>query len=236
MKLLCLIPNFGTHQNHFLEKIIDEYSTFTKIHVDIVLFTTEDFSYSGSVYVTTLKYDPIIGVALSSEPRRYAFDNINKYDLYMHQENDTLITEDNILAFIEGQKQLDLESSNSYIHGFVRYEHINDTTYLIDMHKADVHSIGKIINDKLEVDNVHQGGWLVNNDQLEYLKNIDIQYGMHLEDSCSNFYYSPKWPGSLKGIPKYIYRNLITRSIIHHMPNKYANLDSNFLTLDELLQ
>jgi len=236
MKLLSLIPNYGTHQNHFLEKILEEYSKFTKIEVDVVLFTTEDFIYNGPVNVDIIKYNDNIGTALSIEPRNYAFNNVNKYDLYMHQENDTLITEDNVLAFIEGQNKLNSETPDVYIHGFVRYENTNNNIYLIDMHKANVHSIGKIINNKLEVDNVHQGGWIVNNNQLNILKNKNINYGTSLEDSCSNFYYSPKWPGHQQGIPKYIYEDLISRSIIFHMPNKYSTLDSNYLTLDELIK
>jgi hypothetical protein len=77
-----------------------------------------------------------MGYKLSQQPRLYAFDNIDRYDLFMHQENDTLITQKNILSFIEGQSLLDEKyEKNTFIHGFIRYEmRENDNEkYFIDM-------------------------------------------------------------------------------------------------------
>jgi len=237
-KILVLIPNYGIHQINYLHKILREYSKFKKITPKIILFSTnitenlDDYS----IDIDEIIVNSEIGLNLSKLPRITAIDNINTFDYYMHQENDTLITEDNILTFIEGQNRLDAEFGiSNTIHGFIRYENVNNNIYLIDMHKSNTHSIGKIIDDKLIVDNVHQGGWIINNNQLNIIINKNINFGDSLEDSCSNIYFSNKWPGSNQGLKKYIYSDLIEKSIIYHMPNKYSNLDSNYLTLKELL-
>jgi len=228
MKLLTLIPNFGSHQYQYLERVLLEYTKFNTIDVKVVIFTTEDINIDMNLNVDIIKYDSSISTDLSLQPRLYAFNNLDMYDLYMHQENDTLITEDNILCFLEGQSRI---NDITHIHGFLRYEN-EEHKYLIDNHKD--WPTAKLIDDKIRYENVHQGGWLVTNEQLRLLYSKNIPYGNSLEDFCSNFYYSETWPGTQLGLHKIIYKDLLSRSMIYHLPNKYFVIDSNYLTLTEL--
>jgi hypothetical protein len=234
MKLLVLIPNFGFHQATYLERVLEEYTKFKSIEVKVVVFTTEFLSFKPNLDIEVIKYDASIGAGLSLQPRLYAFDNLDKYDLYMHQENDTLITEDNILCFIEGQSRINLEYNElTHVHGFLRYEN-EQHKYLIDNHKN--YPVCGVVDNIVYFSNVHQGGWLLTNNQLKLMKdrNIPSHYGS-LEDYCSNFYYSATWPGTTLGLNKIIYQNLVSRSGIYHLPNKYSAADPNHLTLNELI-
>lgn len=234
-KLLTIIPNYGTHQYLNLRTVIKEYQKYADIPVDIVILSTQSHDWRDFPNVSEVVFSPGIGPGLATIPRLIAFQILEtqsmEYGLFMHQENDTLITEENIKSFIEGQSRLPLEQ----VHGFIRYEEYQDEKYLIDMHKNNAHTVGQFRDDKLVVDNVHQGGWIVTRDQLQYLHQAEIEYGSTLEDSCSNFYKSDKWPGTTKGLQKYIFRDLIETSLIHHLPNKYIATDKNYLKVSELL-
>jgi len=233
--LLALIPNYGTHQLQYLYKVLEEYSKYTQIVPTVVLLSTdatknlEKYNSFAEEYM----FDYSIGTRLSEIPRQMSIEYLDKFDYYMHQENDTIVTEDNILTFIEGQTRLDEKyGKNKYIHGFLRYEN-TEKGYLIDNHKN--WAVAEVVEPFIKPDNVHQGGWIVSNSQLHLLLKNEIQYGNTLEDYCSNFYYSEKWPGTLRGIPKLIYRDLLQTSIIHHAPDKYSKHDSNFLTINDLI-
>ena len=235
--LLVLIPNYGNHQKIYLKELLKEYDSFNKIKVKIILFSTEDLDLSEySSDISNIIFNVNIGAKLTQMPREYAFEElkkINNFDIFMHQENDTLITEKNILTFIEGQSRF---KSEQLIHGFLRYEEFDGEKYLIDMHKNDYHSIGKFEGDRLIVDNVHQGGWILAKNQLIELKNRNLNYKSSLEDNCSNFYKSYKWPGLQNGLEKYIFKDLIKNSLIYHLPNKYISIDKNFLSITELIK
>lgn len=237
-KLLVCIPNFGTHQKEYLNKVLSEYEKFDKIDVDVVLFSTDEFNNTFNINLTQKIFDTSIGAKLSEQPRLYSFENIDKYDLFMHQENDTLITQKNILSFIEGQKMLDNSyGKNTFIHGFIRYEmkEDDDEKYFIDNAICvNCHKSVKLQNDLVHFYNVHQGGWLVNKSQLTDLGKRDVKYGLSLEDYCSNFYYSTSWPGSDSGFDKKIYKDFIDDSCIYHLPNKYINIFNEFMTLTKL--
>lgn len=238
-KLLVLIPNFETHQSEYLDIVLSEYEKFEKIKVDIVLFSTEKYENKFNINLTQKIFDKSIGTKLSEQSRIHSFDSINEYDLFIHQENDTLITENNILSFIQGQEVLDITyGKNTFIHGFIRYEmKENDTEkYFIDNAICNgCHKSAEVKNDLVEFQNVHQGGWLVNKSQLKEIKNKDIKYGITLEDYCSNFYFSTLWPGSNDGLNKKIHKNFIYDSCIYHLPNKYIHIFKEFLTLTKLL-
>jgi hypothetical protein len=235
--LLVLIPNYGIHQRKYLDRILKEYELFKQVNVNIVLFSTEDNDrVDSNLNIQELRYSTNIGSVLSQMPRDYVL-NLKleecNFDLFMHQENDTLVTENNILAFIEGQNRL---NSDHLIHGFIRHEEYNGEKYLIDMHKNNFHEIGKFNNEnKLIVDNVHQGGWIITRSQIFELKKRDLKYGSTLEDSCSNFYKSSKWPGLHNGLEKLIFKDLIESSLIYHLPNKYIYTDKNYLSIKELM-
>lgn len=233
--LLVLIPNYRTHQVEYLYKVLEEYSKYTQIAPTVVLLSTdatknlEKYNYPVEEQV----FDHRIGVKLSEIPRQMSNSYLDKFDYYMHQENDTLVTEENILSFIEGQTRLDEEyGKNKYIHGFLRYEN-TEKGYLIDNHKN--YGVAEVLGTFIKPHNVHQGGWIVTNSQLHFLSKNEIPYGNTLEDYCSNFYYSKSWPGTLKGIPKLIYRDLLKTSVIHHLPDKYSKHDNNFLTIKDLI-
>jgi len=229
IKILVGIPNFGSHQDNYLEKVLYEYEKFKEIEPTVCVCHTESYTGKSPSFVKFKSFPSSIKNMLSGYPRALAYNEIDDFDLFMHQENDTLITEDHILTFIEAQEELDYAyGKNNFIHGFIRYEINEEGKWLIDLHagytgKDHVHYGCSLDENGLyKFDNIHQGGWLLNRSQLKKVREAIKIYGESLEDYCSNFYYANKWPGSVGGIRKRIDKKFINKSLIHHLPNKYV--------------
>lgn len=116
MRILVSITNFGMKNVEYARRIIQEYESMP-FDVDIVVLSEAHKDYGNNVKV-------LVGLS-SKDPWSLPFghkklfaDNIDKYDLFIYTEDDTLIRKENILAFLEASEAI----GDEFLPGFIRYE------------------------------------------------------------------------------------------------------------------
>src|ERR1700746_209290 len=129
MRILVTIANFGTKNDPYLRQLLTEYASMAhKVHV--VVLTNVPKRLGDDIEVVVM--------APHGNPRTFPFahkrilaDRLNDYDLFIYSEDDTLITERNIDAFLRVTAVLPKDE----IAGFVRSEKGPDgTTYFCTVH------------------------------------------------------------------------------------------------------
>ena len=130
MRLLIDIANAGVHNVPYMYRVLDEFSKFSDaFNIDIIVHSsqpaiTEQHYKSlrikeiihkvGFVVLNPGPYD----LCMTYYHRKIFRDNQDNYDLFLHMDNDHLITEQNIRAFLDIQSKL----PPGYVCGFLQYE------------------------------------------------------------------------------------------------------------------
>jgi hypothetical protein len=229
MKLKVAISNFGSSQVDYLNQVVEEYRKFSKYHVDLTVYSTVPIDPPHRMVCSS------VGLGLPFSCRDDMAKEIAQHDLFLYSENDMLITEDNIDAFLLHQQRL----PDGEVSGFYRYEINNGVKLLLDLNPY----WGKIVTEVLErdfrVENQHQGSFLLTRAQLQ--RCIDSgeflvsprrgPYGI-LEQGASD-------PYTNCGLKKVFPRDLILleRLGIRHLPLKYTTRDqwkTHGITFDQL--
>lgn len=214
MKIKVCISNYGGTQLEYMYRSIDAFKNYKKYQVDVIVYTTVPLD------IPHVLVEKGIGKSLPFSPRKEMAESINDYDIFIYNENDMLITEDNIDAFLEHSKTL----NDGEVSGFIRHEY--NTRFEKILLDLNPHWGGLIKNKtktSFEVHNVHQGCWILL--KADFIRCIssggfsfnphDGPYGM-LEQGASD----PYTQCGLKKVFPLEY-NLCERLLIHHMPNKY---------------
>lgn len=111
------IANHGTKNGKFLERLIAEYRGMSKYLADIVVLSNIEKNCGPDVEV-------LVGVphknpwSLPFAHKKVFAERAREYDLFIYSEDDTLITERNIDAFLRTTNLL----PRDHIAGFIRYE------------------------------------------------------------------------------------------------------------------
>ena len=244
MKIKVCVANYGHFQIQYLNKMHEEFSKYKKYTVDFTVYS------NVSVQQKHILYPDGIGTNLPFACRKHMADDLEKYDLFLYNENDHLITEDNIDAFLEHSSKLE----DNQVSGFIRYENRNDKKILLDLNpgREFINGTPTLIKNRYEenfsLHNEHQGCWLLTKNQLKKVidsgnfimdsptqETIDIETGMvycSLEQGASH----PYTQCSLEKVfPKDI--NILRRLLILHLPLKYSLMDlwlSHGITIEEL--
>ena len=214
MKIKIAIANYGNSQLVYLNEIIKEFKSYTTHSVDLTVYTTVPVEEKHILFPAS------IGTNLPHACRKDMADSINDYDLFLYDENDMLITEDNINAYIEHQATL----LNDQVSGFIRYEVNNGAKILVDLNPHWGKVVSRDFGDNFSVFNDHQGGWLLNRYQLEHCINtgkfvISSHHGRGgaLEQGASDAYSEC---GLTRVLPKKL--SLLERLQVRHLPLKYT--------------
>ncbi len=218
------IANYGNHQLEYLNRNIEMFNSFTTLPFDLTVYSTVPISFPRPKY-SCFKFrqvlvDPSIGKGLPFVCRQDMINDADNYELFIYNENDMLITEDNVAAFLQHSHRLDGE----YVSGFIRYELDSaGNKVLLDPNPH----WGPVTSEKTEthfrINNQHQGCWILLQQHLKraiasggfVLNAHDTPYGP-LEQGASD----PYTQCGLKKVFPTDY-NLCERLLIHHMPNKY---------------
>lgn len=229
MKLKVALSNFGNSQVGYLNQVVDEYSRFSKYKVDLTVYSTVPVDPPHRMMCTS------VGLGLPFSCREDMAKEIEGHDIFLFSENDMLITEDNIDAFLQHQATL----SSHQVSGFYRYELNNGVKLLLDLNPF----WGKVVVENFEkdfaVENQHQGSWLLTRSQLKHCIESGQflvpphrgPYGI-LEQGASDPYTNC---GLQKVFPKDL--NLLERLGIRHLPLRYTTRDewrTHGLTFDKL--
>jgi hypothetical protein len=237
MKILVVIANYGLEQIQYLKQIVQEFQSYP-CDVDIIINTNVATGVEN-VKDNIFELENKMEYPLSTW--KTILENKGKYDLYIMDENDILITWDNIKFWLESTQYLPVD----IITGFLRYE-IDEKSSLeypynreyCDIHRKqnpyywDVKStfiLNGITYSALS--NLHQGCFILNNNHLNYVcEKINLNdlttrlthnYGIQERANSEIFNCFRK-----KIIP--ISEQHFEKILIHHLPNRFAKYDSEY--------
>ncbi len=166
MKVLVAIANYGSKNASLVERLVSEYNSMSYI-VDITLLceTPKNVDAEITELVGLPTKDPW---SLPFSHRQFFADRVSDYDVFIYSEDDMLIREENISAFLRASSML----PEYLIPGFVRYELYQDgrRNYL-DIHGPfhwEVDSIFEISNYVVAgLSNEHSACYMLTQAQLQ---------------------------------------------------------------------
>ena len=129
VRVLVAIANYGTSNDHYLARLIQEYRAM-EFDVHIVILSNVEKQLEGTEILVGLpNRNPW---SLPFGHKKVFADRIDQYDLFVYSEDDILITENNLRAFLEVCSIL----GDHEIAGFFRVEKGSGG----DVSYPDVHS------------------------------------------------------------------------------------------------
>jgi SAM-dependent methyltransferase len=165
MRILVAIANHGTKNQPYLHTVLDGYRAMEH-DVDIVVLSDEpkDLGPDVEVRVGAPTTDPR---SLPFAHRRLFVERADEYDLFLYSEDDTLVTQRHVDAFIEVNDLL----PNHEVPGFQRYEQAPDgSRYYSSIHSTyrwDPTSVSREGGETFaDHTNVHSALYLVTRAQL----------------------------------------------------------------------
>jgi 2-polyprenyl-3-methyl-5-hydroxy-6-metoxy-1,4-benzoquinol methylase len=116
MKVLVAIASHGTRQDCYLEKLLASYRSMPfDVHVVVLSNLQKDLGPDVEVKVGLPTKDPW---SLPYGHKQLFAERINDYDLFIYSEDDMLVSETNLRAFVESSEAL----NQNEIPGFLRTE------------------------------------------------------------------------------------------------------------------
>jgi hypothetical protein len=231
VKLLVLVNNYqgdnSSNTDAALQRVLNAFSNYVRLDVDVVLFSTSDYQIENIVNVifpTDLSY------AFAYKPRQWLVENFYclSHDYMMYMENDLIIPESSVLNCIEHMEYVS-RFSEKFISGFIRFEPKNGHKEYIDMLPCVRPTVEKVLRaesgEKYWIPgNLHSGNFLLSRKQLDRMitsrkfQTFHKQYGREyygiLESAASDVYLE-----FVKVLPE----NFTTVEI-EHVSNKYNGL------------
>ncbi|MEO7145080.1 MAG: class I SAM-dependent methyltransferase [Bryobacteraceae bacterium] len=220
MKILAVIVNYGSKNDRYLRRLIDEYRTMSH-NMHIVVLSNVPKTLDGvEVVVETPRGDPL---SFPFAHKKILAERLDSYDLFIYSEDDTLITQKNVDAFVRVSRAL----PGGEIAGFLRSEQGADGTRYISTvhghfhwaphsvvsrgeytfaHFTNEHSAAYILSHAQLARAIHSGGFLV--------KPHGNRYGLQ-ETAATD-------PYTKCGFKKMICISGIDDFILPHLPNKYV--------------
>ena len=114
LRVLVAIANYGTSNDRFMERIISEYQAMS-FEVHIVILSNQKKITGTEVLVGLPNRNPW---SLPFLHKKVFADRIDQYDLFIYSEDDILVTEHNLRAFLDVCSDL----KDDEIAGFFRVE------------------------------------------------------------------------------------------------------------------
>jgi 2-polyprenyl-3-methyl-5-hydroxy-6-metoxy-1,4-benzoquinol methylase len=220
-KVLVAIASYGIKNDQYLARLIEEYRSMS-FAVDIVVLSNVEKQLGPGVEV-------VVGLP-SKDPwslpfghKRIFAERIDQYDLFIYSEDDTLLTQRNLEAFVQFSEVL----PENEVAGFLRYEKSeNGAISYPDVHGSyhwDPQSVGSrgayrfafftnehaacyVLTQRQLRRAIESGGFLVEPHQSEY--DLLCAAGTDPYTQC--------------GMRKLICISQFTDSLVHHLPNKYV--------------
>lgn len=219
-KILVVIASYGSKNDSYLYRVINEYKSLNH-QCDIVVLSNIQKRFGENIEV-------VVRLPLKN-PHSLPFgyqkvfkDKIDSYDLFIYTEDDVLITEKNINSFLEFSKIL----PENEIPGFIRFEvDPNGKKYFETVHGHfhwEPDSIKTVGGEKFAFfTNEHSGCHILTKSQLKkvmaskdyFIKPSEGFYGM-LETAATAPYLK-------NGLKKMICITRIDDFAVHHLPNTY---------------
>ncbi len=222
MRVLASIINHGTQNDRHLRRLLDAYRRMT-CDVDLVVHTNRAKHLGSDVEVRVEvpaegpRYLPLM-------PRRLFVERADEYDVYIASEDDTLVTERHVRAFVEASQH----SGPTAVPGFLRFEEWppEQEIYIDMLHRYfgwdpfSTYQSGEWMF--AEVTNVHSAVYLLTRAHLA----VGIASGRFEEIHRPTREYATLEAASTHvfencGLRKVVPINRLDDFLIHHLPNKF---------------
>lgn len=221
LKVLVAIASYGTSNDRYLNRILQEYRGMPYL-VDIIVLSNVHKQLPDGVElrVGLPAKDPW---SLPFAHKKIFADQLDRYDLFVYSEDDVLITESNLQAFLKACKVLPKEE----VAGFLRFE----TGPLGEISYPEVHhryhwrpdSVRTYGQDTFAYfTNEHSACYVLTREQLRQA----IASGGFLVGPHSGKYdmlcAAATDPYTRCGLKKMICISRMDDFVVHHLPNKYV--------------
>jgi len=220
VKVLVAIANYGKKNMGYLNTLINEYRSMT-YHVDVIVLSNipKDLGTDIEVIVGLPTKDPW---SLPFGHKKIFAERADDYDLFIYSEDDTLISENNITAFLDVTTVL----PDNEIAGFMRYEIDASGKKYISTAHSHYHWLPDTVESHgdytfARFTNDHSACYLLTRDQLKKA----IESGGYLVAPHQGRYdllcSAATDPYTQCGFSKVICVSPFHDFLIHHMPNQY---------------
>lgn len=222
LRILVAIASYGRGNDRYLRRLIDEYRSMP-FHVDIVVLSNiEKKPFPG--------IECLVGLpdrnpwSLPFAHKRLFADRANRYDMFIYSEDDILITETNIQAFMEVTPLL----KSDEIAGFLRIEKAAEGKKSYpDMHgffhwdPQSIRTRGDYVLARCT--NEHAACYILTKSQLRMaISSGGFLVGMH-EEKYDLLCTAATDPYTQCGMIKLIPVSNVDDFCVHHMSNKYVD-------------
>lgn len=221
MKVFAVLANYGVNNDVFLRRVVEEYRSLPyRVHVAVLTNCQKTVPGADEIVVHRPQGDPL---TFPFAHKAILAEKGGEYDLFIYSEDDTLISGDNIEAFLQANAVLD----DGEITGFLRFERTADgrkTVSTVNGHfRWDPSSVVKRGQDTFAYfANEHAACYLLTREQLKRA----IQSGGYLVPPHQGKYNlletAATDPYTQCGFRKLICISQIRRFLIPHLPNKYV--------------
>lgn len=224
IKTLVAIANFGLKNTKYLEKLLQAYRSMINYEVHIVVLSNipKVIGPDVELRVGLPDRDPW---SLPFGYKEIFASQVEYYDLFIYSEDDTLIEESNIDAFLEVSKIL----PDKFVAGFLRYEISPEgTKYYSTIHghfywdPNSVQEIGKYLF--AHYTNDHSACFILTRQQL---KSAIASGGFLLPPRTGRYdmlVTAATDPYTQCGMKKVVCISHLNRFSLPHLPNKYTSL------------
>lgn len=221
MRILVAIANYGSKNSAYLSRLIDEYRAMSyEVHIVVLSNVPKDLGPDIEVVVGLPAKDPW---SLPFAHKAVFAERAEDYDLFIYSEDDTLVTQRNIDAFLKVTELLPEDE----IAGFLRYEQDGEgRKYCCTIH-AHFHwrpnSARRVKGYTFaELTNAHSACYILTRAQL--LKAINSggylvgPHQEHYDLLCT----AATDPYTQCGLTKVVCISHIEDFLLHHLPNLYV--------------
>jgi SAM-dependent methyltransferase len=223
MHILVVIANFGSKNDAYLNRVIAEYRSMP-YEIDIVITSNVQKHLDPPTEIRVGLPDKSTPFSLPFAHREVFAQRANDYELFIYSEDDMLITERHIEAFLRHSAVLPADE----VPGFLRFEERpSGGIQYCDMHAGyawDSQSVKTIGEHTFAFfSNEHAGCYMLTRSQLRHALDSgaflvpahDGIYGM-LECGATDIF-------TQCGLRKMICISRISDASVHHLPNKYID-------------
>jgi SAM-dependent methyltransferase len=220
LKILIAIANYGLKNEPYIKRLLQEYRAMP-YQIDIVVMSNipKDFGAEVEVRVGLPDKNPW---SLPFAHKQLFAERAVDYDLFIYSEDDTLIKQKNIEAFVEAQREIPPDK----IAGFLRYEEDSlGNRYCCSIHShyhwrpGSRQRFGK--NFYAHFTNQHAASFILTRDQLKHC----LESGGFLVPPHEGRYdllcTAATDPYTQCGLEKVICLSRIDDFMLHHLPNQY---------------
>jgi 2-polyprenyl-3-methyl-5-hydroxy-6-metoxy-1,4-benzoquinol methylase len=221
LKLLVVIANYGIKNDVFLHRLVKEYRSLP-YEVDIVVLTNVNKSVEGATEIVVHKP--------SGNPWTFPFAHkavlagrVDQYDLFIYSEDDTLVSKDNIEAFLAVTPAL----PDDEVAGFLRVEQTTEGTTSVSTINGHFHwdptsVVRRGPHTFAYFTNEHAAFYLLTREQLKRaIQSGGFLVGPH-ETKYDLLVTAATDPYTQCGFRKLICISSIENFLISHLPNKYV--------------